>query len=136
MKRIVLIITGIFFSILLNAQAYQRINVVEPDYVQIKSFQGIAVSSLSYNQAKGYTITLKNNNYNRSGEINSYYFDWYLCYKGKRVSDYFSSTINCRREETRTNIYTWPSSVPSGHEKYVTVQFGKEKPKKDRRDDD
>lgn len=137
MKRILVLLIGSFICILLNAQAYRGLNIgPAPEYVQIESFQGIAVTSLNYNSASGYTVTLMNNNYNRSGEKNSYSFNWYLSYQGKRVSDYYSSSIFCRREETRKNLYTWPNSVPSGYEKYVTVQFGKEKPKKDRRDDD
>lgn len=137
MKKVLVLLIGLFLCITLRAQAYRGITIgPPPDYVQIESFQGIAVTSLSYSQANGYTVTLMNNNYNRSGEKNSYFFDWYLSYNGKRVSDYYSSTIFCRQVETRNNLYTWPNSVPSGHEKYVTVQFGKEKPKKDRRDDD
>lgn len=137
MKRGFVLLIGIFFCLLLNAQAYRTINIgPPPEYVQIDSFQGITVTALSYSQASGYSASLMNNNYNRSGEKNSYNFDWYLSYNGKRVSDYYSSTIFCRQVETRNNLYTWPNSVPSGHEKYVTVQFGREKPKKDRRDDD
>lgn len=138
MKKALTILAGLLICLTVDAQAYRGLNIgPPPEYVQIDSFQGISVTSLSYSQASGsYTVTLMNNNYNRTDEKNSYFFDWYLSYKGKRVSDYYSSTIFCRQTETRNKIYTWPSSVPSGHEKYVTLQFGKEKPKKDRRDDD
>ena len=137
MKRIFAIVFFTFIFVSSYSQTYRGLNVGDPpEYVQIDSFQGIEVVSLSFNKATGYTVVLYNNNYNRSDEKNSYVFDWYLSYKGKRVSDYYSSTIFCRREQTRSNLYTWPDCVPSGNEKFVTVQFGREKPKKDRRDDD
>ena len=64
----------------------------------------------------------------------AYAFDWYLSYKGKRVSDYYSSTIRCRKTEQRT-VRCWPDEVPRGYESYVTVQFGREQAPRDRRDD-
>ena len=120
----------------INAQ-YNTINVIREDYVTISSKEGICVTSVTPNQDKSYTVVLKNNNNNAGGEIKNYCFDWYLSYKGKRVSDYFQETIRCGRTATR-QVYCWPGEVPSGYERYVTVQLGKEqKPvKKDPRDDD
>ena len=62
-------------------------------------------------------------------------FDFYLSYKGKRVSDYYHSTIRSCDKRTIEAV-AWPDEVPKGNEKFVTVQLGKEPAKKDRRDDD
>lgn len=70
-------------------------------------------------------------------------FEWYLSYKGKRVSDYYKSVF--LRESVfadaitwsqSVKVWAWPDEVPVGHEKYVTVQLGREPRVKDRRDDD
>lgn len=122
---------GIFTA---NAQ-YNTLNVIREDYVTVSSKEGIGITSVTPNQDKSYTVVLKNNNTNAVGEIKSYCFDWYLSYKGKRVSDYFQETIRCGRTATR-QVYCWPGEVPSGYERYVTVQLGREPVKKDRRDDD
>ncbi|MBQ6668098.1 MAG: hypothetical protein IJM65_08255 [Bacteroidales bacterium] len=126
-----MMVLGIFTT---QAQ-YNTINVIREDYVTVSSKEGISVTSVTPNQDKSYTVVLKNNNTNAVGEIKSYCFDWYLSYKGKRVSDYFQETIRCGRTATR-QVYCWPGEVPSGYERYVTVQLGKEPVKKDRRDDD
>lgn len=122
---------GIFTA---NAQ-YNTLNVIREDYVTVSSKEGISVTSVTPNQDKSYTVIFKNNNTNAVGEIKSYCFDWYLSYKGKRVSDYFQETIRCGKTATR-QVYCWPGEVPSGYERYVTVQLGREPVKKDRRDDD
>ena len=133
MKRIFISVVSLFLCSL----AFAQFTIVpSPEYVQIESSQGIEVKSLVFTGTKGYTVTFFNNNYSRSDERNSYSFDWYLSYKGKRVSDYYSSSMFCRQQQIRSDIYAWPGSVPAGFEKYVTVQFGKEKPNRDRRDDE
>lgn len=134
MKRILLIImlySGISYT---NAQAYIPLNIQESENVTINSKEGIVVQGTIVNKDKSITVTLMNTNYSNSGERNTYTFDWYLSYRGKRVSDYYTEAIRCRKTESRT-VYFWPNSVPIGHEKYVTVQLGREPRKKDRRDD-
>ncbi len=126
-----MMVLGIFTT---QAQ-YNTINVIREDYVTVSSKEGISVTSVTPNQDKSYTVVLKNNNTNAVGEIKSYCFDWYLSYKGKRVSDYFQETIRCGKTATK-QVYCWPGEVPSGYERYVTVQLGREPVKKDRRDDD
>lgn len=75
-------------------------------------------------------------------------FVCYLSYSGKRVSDYYNcvvsgggaqyrgGSISWYPGESSKDMFAWPNTVPKGHEKYVTVQFGKEPIKKDKRDDD
>ena len=138
MKKSVFFILFMMGLGLLTTQAqYNTINVIREDYVTVSSKEGISVTSVTPNQDKSYTVVLNNNNTNAVGEIKSYCFDWYLSYKGKRVSDYFQETIRCGKTATK-QVYCWPGEVPSGYERYVTVQLGKEqKPvKKDPRDDD
>ena len=110
-------------------------NFVEPEYVTISSKEGISVSSITPNQNSSYCVELYNNNRGNQGEITSYNFEWYLSYRGERVSDYFQETIRCGQSSSRT-VYAWPGEVPSGNEKYVTVQLGRQPARKDRRDDD
>ena len=110
-------------------------NFVEPEYVTISSFQGINVRSIGASYDGSYSVTLSNSNRGNQGEITSYSFEWYLSYKGRRVSDYYQETIRCGQSSSRT-VYCWPGEVPSGSERYVTVQFGREPARRDRRDDD
>lgn len=110
-------------------------NFVEPEYVTISSTQGISVNSITPNYNGSYSVNIGNSNRGNQGEITSYSFEWYLSYKGKRVSDYYHETIRCQQSSTRT-VYCWPDEVPSGNERYVTVQLGQEPAKRDRRDDD
>ena len=110
-------------------------NIVEPEHVTKSSTTGISVFSITPNQNNSYTVVLSNDNNCNLGTIISLSFEWYLSYKGKRISDYFQETIECERSSSRT-VYCWPNEVPSGNERYVTVQLGKEPTKKDRRDDD
>ena len=136
MKKATLFVLFMMGLGILTTQAQYHIpKFIEEDYVTVSSKEGISVTSVTPNQDKSYTVVLKNNNTNAEGEIKSYCFDWYLSYKGKRVSDYFQETIRCGRTATR-QVYCWPGEVPSGYERYVTVQLGKEPVKKDRRDDD
>ena len=69
---------------------------------------------------------------------NAIHFDVYLSYKGKRVSDYYSfgAPPGCNYGSASRTVTVWPDEVPEGHEKYVTVQTGREPAKRDRRDDD
>ena len=118
----------------MQAQAYRSINIVEPDYVTVNSSEGIVVQDVTVNQDKSLTVTLSNTNRSTSGEVKTYSFEWHLSYRGKRVSDYYTESLRCRKTTSRT-VYIWPNSVPAGYEKYVTVQLGREPRKKDRRDD-
>ena len=86
MKRIFISVVSLFLCSL----AFAQFTIVpSPEYVQIESSQGIEVKSLVFTGTKGYTVTFFNNNYSRSDERNSYSFDWYLSYKGKRVIRHF-----------------------------------------------
>lgn len=118
-----------------NAQVYRSLNIQRSENVTINSQDGIVVQITTVNDDKSITVTFMNSNYNNDGERNTYNFEWYLSYKGKRVSDYYNEAIRCRQTGSRT-VYCWPNTVPAGHEKYVTVQMGREPRKKDRRDDD
>jgi len=118
-----------------NAQAYRSLNIVPAENVTINSKEGIVVQSTTVNADKSITVTFMNTNANGDNSIDTYTFEWYLSYKGKRVSDYFNEAIRCKRTASRT-VYIWPGEVPNGNEKYVTVQLGREQKKKNRRDDD
>lgn len=102
----------------------------------INEHEGIECSSITPQNDGAYIVCLYNTNDNHghfANEYAYYSFTWYLSYKGQRVSDYYDSVIRCQSGEEK-NVYVWPDEVPKGHEKYVVVQFGKEAPKKDRRD--
>lgn len=118
-----------------NAQAYRPLNIQRSENVTVNSKEGIVVQATTINDDKSFTVTFMNSNYNNDGERNTDIFEWYLSYKGKRVSDYYTEAIRCRQTGSRT-VYYWPNTVPAGHEKYVSVQLGREPRKKDRRDDD
>lgn len=118
-----------------TAQAYRTINIVDPEYRTVSSTEGISVYSITPNWGNSYTVVLSNNNRCNQGEITNYNFEWYLSYKGKRVSDYYQATIRCNDSSTKS-VYAWPDEVPTGNERYVTVQLGREPAKKDPRDDD
>ena len=133
----------VFFSLLLvivflplYGQAYRSMRISPAEYNTIQSHEGIDVVSIAPQTNGSYVVEFYNSNYNDSGYYTSYNFTWYLSYKGKRVSDYFDTTIRCRKSGEKT-VYAWPEDVPKGYEKYVTVQFGKEQKPivKDRRDD-
>lgn len=137
-KRTILVITlSILFYFLFTPLRAQYVipNFVEPEYVTISSSQGINVRSIEASYDGSYLVALSNSNRGNQGEITSYSFEWYLSYKGRRVSDYFQETIRCGQSSSRT-VYCWPGEVPLGNERYVTVQFGREPARRDRRDDD
>lgn len=134
MRKLLIALMLLGSASIANAQ-YRSINIVPTENVTIKSNEGIVVQSTTVNDDKSITVTFMNSNYNNDGERNTYNFEWYLSYKGKRVSDYYTEAIRCRQTGIRTVFY-WPNTVPAGHEKYVSVQLGREPRKKDRRDDD
>ncbi len=111
------------------------INVIYDEYVTVESTQGIVVQSASLNPDKSITVVLKNTNMCNVPEIATYTFEWYLSFKGKRISDYYSAAVRCNKTATQT-VYFWPDTVKKGQEKYITVQLGRKGKKKDRRDDD
>ncbi|MBQ9472822.1 MAG: hypothetical protein IJU81_00265 [Bacteroidales bacterium] len=140
MRKLLIAFTLLVVTSAVNAQAYKSINVIPSTYVTVSSHDGITVQGTTVNPDKSLTVTFKNNNsnnYDSSGEIKTYSFEWYLSYKGKRVSDYFTDAIRCGKTDSHT-VHLWPGEVPTGYEKYVTVQLGRErKPiQKDRRDND
>lgn len=114
---------------------YVPLNIVPAENVTINSKEGIVVQSATVNADKSITVTLLNTNANGDNSYDTYTFEWYLSYKGKRVSDYYTEAIRCKRTASRT-VYIWPGEVPNGNEKYITVQLGREQKKKNRRDDD
>lgn len=111
------------------------INVIYDEYVTVASTQGIVVQSASLNPDKSITVVLKNSNMCNVPEIATYTLEWYLSFKGKRISDYYSAAVRCNKTATQT-VYFWPDTVKKGQEKYITVQLGRKGKKKDRRDDD
>ena len=135
MKRGLLITLFLLSVEIVYSQAYRSINIVEPDYIKVSSKEGISVSSVTPNDDKSYKVVLYNNNNPNPGEITTYNFEWYLSYKGNRVSDYYYESIQCHFSSERT-VYCWPGEVPVGNEKFVTVQLGREPIKRDPRDDD
>lgn len=135
-KLFILLMLGIS-AIDANAQ-YQQLNIIHSTYTTVNSHAGILVQGATVNSDKSITVTFKNgnaSNYDTSGEIVTNSFEWYFSYKGKRISDYYTDAARCGRTVSHT-AHFWPGEVPAGYEKYVTVQLGREKPKKDRRDDD
>ena len=136
MKKL-LVLTTLFIGIgIQTAKAqYWVPNFREPEYVTISSKEGISISSITPNQNNSYTVSLYNGNTGNQHEITSYSFEWYLSYKGERVSDYYQETIRCGQSSSRT-VYAWPGEVPSGNEKYVTAQLVRQPAKRDPRDDD
>lgn len=127
----------LLFSIVLagtftEAIAYPPIRVAQRTTTDFESSEGIE-PTLNYLADGKYEIRLFNSNYNERNDYTTYSFTWYLSYKGKRVSDYFHAKMKCRRTELY-NVPAWPGEVPAGYEGYVTVQFGREAPERDRRD--
>lgn len=134
MRKCFAFILLVGIAVIANAQ-YVPINIISAEEVTIKSKDGIIVQSTTVNTDKTISVTFMNTNYNQENERNTYTFEWYLSYKGNRVSDYYSEAIRCRRTANRT-VQFWPGEVPNGYEKYITVQLGREPRKKDPRDDD
>ena len=135
MKKLLLILCAVSFYTIANAQAYTQLHIQSVEYNTNHSHVGIVVNSITPQGGGSYAVELYNANYNDEDCYTSYAFDWYLSYKGKRVSDYYSSTIRCRKTKLCT-VRCWPDEVPRGYESYVTVQFGREQAPRDRRDDD
>ena len=134
MKRIFLLLLFVCITPCVYSQTYVGINIVEPEYNTYDSFSGIVVSSITPQSNGSYDVVLYNSNHDDDYNCYTYYrFEWYLSYKGKRVSDYFSSSIRCRKSSNKS-VLPWPDEIPKGNEKYVTVQFGHEI-HRDRRDD-
>lgn len=132
MKKIFFLLLSLLFFL-----EGSSINIIPSRYETVKSHQGIIVKSIIVNENKTLTVIFSNensSNYNTTGTYVTYSFDWYLSYKGKRISDYFTEAIRCGKESSRTVIF-WPGEVPDGYEKYISVQLGRELRTKDRRDD-
>ena len=76
MKKFFLFSLLIFsFFTVVGRSAYQTINVIGPEYVTVKSTQGIVVESASLNSDKSITVILKNSNRCNEPEIATYTFD-------------------------------------------------------------
>lgn len=135
MKKVFVLYLFIGILSFSNAQAYVPINIVPTENATINSKEGIVIQDFSVNADKSVTVTFLNTNHNRENMRDTYTFEWYLSYKGKRVSDYHVEAVRCKRTKSRT-VYIWPGEVPKGYEKYVSVQLGREPRKKDPRDDD
>lgn len=135
MKKILLLLLALPLYFYGSAQAYQQLRFEDVEYVTIESHSGIEVRSITPQADGSYSVELFNSNYNNRGEQAIYTFDWYLSYKGKRVSDYNKSTLACRRSKQQA-VWIWPDEVPKGYERYVSVQLGREPIFRDRRDDD
>lgn len=120
-----------------NAQAYVVPDFRSADRYSSTNMNAISVESIIpvSGDANGYQIKFcDSQNIDRAVEQYATSFKFYLSYKGKRVSDYKMANSNYQYRFT-CMCYTWPNSVPQGHEKYVSVQIGEEPRKKDRRDD-
>ena len=120
-----------------STQMCFAITIIPSQYETVKSHDGIIVKNITINDDKSLTIIFENansSNYNTTGTYVTNAFEWYLSYKGKRVSDYYTEAIRCGQKSSHTVLY-WPGEVPNGNEKYITVQLGREPKKRDRRDD-
>lgn len=140
MRKLFYVLMLMMCSNFICTQVSFAITIIPSTYVTINSHEGIIVQGTTINQDKSITATFKNinsSNYDSSGEVITYSFEWYLSYKGKRVSDYYTDALRCGKTTSHT-VFIWPGEVPNGYEKYVTVQLGRERKaiKKDRRDDD
>lgn len=134
-KYLLLIMCVVLGSTITSAQTYRSIRIAERTHTTYESFSGVECRSITPQSNGSYSVEFFNSNYNDSNDITTYSFYWYLSYKGKRVSDYYQTAMRCRATEQK-NAWVWPDEVPRGNERYVTVQFGKEPPERDRRDDD
>lgn len=132
MKKNIVFVLLLGMAVCASAQAYHGINVVVSEEVTITSSDGILVQSITPNKDKSFTVTFYNTNANYPRERDTYTFDWYLSYKGRRVSDYYTEAVRCKSTKSK-DVYCWPGEVPSGYEKYVTVQLGREPEKKGNR---
>ena len=97
--------------------------------------QGIN-TRIAANADGSYTVTITNFNPCQS-------ITWFLSYRGRRVSDSFTTFARGRRYESvflipgetvHVTVRAWPNEVPRWHERYVTVQLGLGR-ERNRRDD-
>ncbi len=118
----------------ISAQTYVVPNFRSADRYTSENDKYISVVSISpiTGDANGYSIEFRDaQNVDRAVEQYATSFKFYLSYQGKRVSDYQQANSNYKYNFT-CKCYAWPGKVPSGHEKYVSVQIGEE-PKPERR---
>ena len=137
LRLILLSVITIIMTLSANAQ-YNTLNIRQAERYSSTDMNAISVESITpiTGDANGYDIKFcDTQNTNRAEEQYATSFEYYLSYKGKRVSDYKKANSNYQHYFT-SKCYTWPDAVPKGYEKYVTVQIGREPQKKDRRDDD
>ena len=118
----------------MHSQAYVVPNIRSADRYTSDNDKYISVVSITpiAGDANGYSIEFRDaQNVDRAVEQYATSFKFYLSYQGKRVSDYQQANSNYKYTFTY-KCYAWPGKVPSGHEKYVSVQIGEE-PKPERR---
>ena len=96
------------------------------DYTTVNSSEGIIVKNTIINSDGSITVTFENINKHNYGEVVTNVFKWYLSYKGKRVSDYYTDALRENGYTTSHTVFIWPGEVPNGNEKYITVQIGEE----------
>lgn len=125
MKKFFLItlILGCCFNLFGWGSAYSVPNFVGPEYVTINSSQGILIENVSVFSYNSIKVVFKNANRCNEPEIATYAFQYYLSYRGQRVSDYFNAAVRCSRSESYT-VNFWPDTIPAGNESYISVQFG------------
>lgn len=129
------------FTIMLKGSAiaqYNTINVRSADRYISNNVSAISVENITpiSGDANGYEINFCDaQNVNRVEEQYATSFEFYLSFKGSRISDYQKANSNYQHYFT-IKCHIWPDAVPIGYEKYVTVQIGRETTKRDRRDDD
>ena len=127
----------LLYLICISTQICFAITIIPSQYETVQSHEGIVVKNITINDDKSLTVNFENansSNYSTTGTYVTNTFDWYLSYKGKRISDYYTEAIRCGQKSSHTVFY-WPGEVPNGDEKYITVQLGRERKKRDRRDD-
>ena len=123
-----------FYMVKVVGQAYVVPNFRSADRYTSDNDKYISVISVApiSGDANGYSIEFRDaQNVDRAVEQYATSFKFYLSYQGKRVSDYQQANSNYKYNFT-CKCYAWPGKVPSGHEKYVSVQIGEE-PKPERR---
>ena len=132
MKKIIIALILFAGTLTANAQNVMENEYSRPEVIteEVESEKGIIVQSTTINSDKSITATFFNrNNKDFTAGLRTfkyiYVFKWYISYKVKRVSDYYTEYIPCQQTASRT-VYIWPDEVPNGYEKYVTVQLGLE----------
>lgn len=139
MRKLFLTLCSVIVCMAASGQAYRQIRIADEVSNTHNSYSGVEVRTITPLSDGSYSVTLFNSNYNDPYDgvsyRTSYSFCWYLLYKGKRISDYYQSTIRCRASDKK-NVWAWLDEVPKGYEKYVSVQLGREAVRRDSRDDD